>query len=62
MSLKGQVYGQAQIGQFVGEDYLFINPKELKSFQYHDTARGMEESFLLEITLDGLKRIRYELA
>jgi len=52
-------YGQGQLGSFVGEDFLFLPPKSLKSFQFHDTCIGLDQAYLIEISIDAWQNIKY---
>ena len=55
------VYGQAQLGTFVGEDSLFMKKKATELGKYQDTWIGLEKTFLLEFSYPDWETIKYQL-
>ncbi|CAI2362834.1 unnamed protein product [Moneuplotes crassus] len=54
----GEVYGQAQLGNFVGEDFMFLPSERLESYKFHETAIAVDEAYLLEVPLYIWQRVK----
>ena len=58
LSQNSITYGQAQMGSFIGEDFMLLPSQTIETYKFQDTAEVLDTAFVLEISFSNYQEIK----